>query len=89
MAIEDAVTAALLVALAGALTLLSLATFRRFRTRAFLLLALGFAAVLGEAIVLSFIALGGASPGGLWLSVVAGAQVVALALIYAATFPRR
>lgn len=81
--------AALLVVLSAALTFLSAAAFRRRRGRPFLLLTAGFAAVFVEAIVLSLLALEVASPGGLWLSVVAGAQVVALVLVYVATLPPR
>lgn len=89
MAVEDAVLAALLVVLSGALALLSAVTFRRYRKRNFLLLTAGFAAVLGEGIVLSLVALDLARAGGLLLSIVAGAQVVALLLIYAATLAKR
>jgi hypothetical protein len=89
MAVEDAVLAALLVALAGSLSLLSAVTFRRYRKRNFLLLTAGFAAVLAEGIVLSLVALDLARPGGPSLSIVAGAQVVALLLIYAATLSKR
>lgn len=89
MAVEDAVLAALLVVLSGALALLSAATFRRYRDRKFFLLTAGFAAVLAEGIVLSLVALDMAPAAGLSLSLVAGAQVVALVLIYAATIPKR
>jgi len=89
MAVEDAVLAALLVALSSALTLLSGVTFRRYRKRNFLFLTAGFAAVLAGGIVLSLVALDMAKAGGPSLSIVAGAQVVALLLIYAATLPQR
>lgn len=89
MAVEDAIMAALLVVLSAALTLLSAATFRRHRSRPFLLLTAGFGAVFAEGLVLSAVALEMASPGGWWLSVIAGAQVVALVLVYAATLPQR
>ena len=89
MAVEDAVMAALLVTLSVTLIVLSAAAFRRYRSRSFLLLAGGFAAVLVGGIVISILVLQLASPGGLWLSVIAGAQVVALLLIYVATLSRR
>lgn len=88
MAVEDAVMAALLVTLSATLALLSVAAFRRYRNRSFLLLAGSFALFLAGGIFLSLFALGVASLGGAGLSVVAGAQVIALLLIYAATFPR-
>lgn len=87
MAVEDAVTAALLVTLSATLVLLTARAFRRYRNRSFLLLAGGFAAIMAEGILISLLALEFASPGGLWLSVIAGAQVVALVLVYTATFP--
>lgn len=87
--VEDAVAAALLVTLSATLVLLSASAFRRYRNWSFLLLAGGFAAILAEGAVISLLALGLASPDGLWLSVIAGVQVVALVLVYVATFSHR
>ncbi len=89
MPVEDAIGAALLVILSAALTLLALSAFRRRRGRSFLLLAIAFALFLVEAIVISLAALDLAFGSDLPFAAIAGLQVVALLLMYAASFATR
>ncbi len=89
MPVEDAIGAALLIVLSAALTFLALTAFRRKRGRPFLLLALAFAAFLAEAILLSLAALDLAYGSGVSLALLAGIQIVALLLMYAASFGPR
>ncbi len=88
MQVEDAVAAALLVILSGALTLLAAAAFRRYRSRSFVFLTAAFIVALVEGVVIALLVLGVIPGTGLPLSLVASIQVVMLLLIYVATFPR-
>ncbi len=89
MPVEDAIGAALLVVLSGVLTFLALAAFRRKRGRPFLLLTAAFAVFLAEAVLLSLAALNVAFASGLSLALLAGLQIVALLLMYVASFGPR
>jgi hypothetical protein len=86
--VEDAVSAGLLVVLAGTLVLLSVRAFRRYRNRTFLLLLAAFVIALAEGLVISVIVLGLVQGDSLPLSIVAIVQVVVLLLIYGATLSR-
>ena len=88
MAVEDAVAAALLVILSGALSLLAAAAFRRYRNRSFVFLTAAFIVALSEGILISLLVLGVIPGTSLPLSLVASIQAVILLLIYVATFPR-
>jgi putative flippase GtrA len=88
MAVEDAIAAALLVVLSATLTLLAVATFRRYRHRSFLFLTGAFGIALAEGVAISLLVLSVLPGGGLPLSVVAILQVAVLLLIYVATFFR-
>jgi hypothetical protein len=88
MQVEDAVAAALLVILSGALSLLAAAAFRRYRNRSFLFLTAAFVIALAEGAVISLLVLGVVPGTSLPLFLVAGIQVAILLLIYVATFPR-
>ena len=88
MAVEDAVAAAVLVVLSGALSLLAASAYRRYRSRSFLLLTAAFIVALSEGVVISLLVLGIISGAGLPLVVVAGVQVAILLLIYVATFTK-
>lgn len=88
MPVEDAVAAAVLVILSGALSLLAASAYRRYRNRSFLLLTAAFIVALSEGVVISLLVFGIISGAELPLVVVAGVQVVILLLIYVATFTR-
>ncbi len=89
MPVEDAIGAALLVLLSAALTVLALAAFRRQRGRSFLLLGMAFALFLAEAVLISLAALDVGFVTGVSLAAITGLQVVALLLMYVASFPPR
>lgn len=89
MPVEDAIGAALLVLLSAALTLLALTAFRRQRGRSFLLLATAFALFLAEALLISLAVLDLGFGTGVSLAAITGLQVVALLLMYVASFSPR
>lgn len=88
MAVEDAVAAALLVILAGALSLLAAGAYRRYRTRSFVFLTAAFLVALSEGAIITLLVFGVVPGATLPLSLVAGVQVAILLLIYAASFSR-
>jgi len=89
MAVVDAVAAALLVTLSGALLLHALRSYRRYRRGALALLGIGFGFICIGGIATSLFVLGLAFSGGFPMSLVASVQVAALVAIYAASFPPR
>jgi len=88
VAVEDAAAAGILLALSGTLAVLSLLSFRRYRSRSFLSLAAAFLLVFAEGIGIGLVALDVITPGNFPLFLIAILQAASLILIYVATLPR-